>query len=145
MKYILVFLMLFVSPIAYAEPLCDRIFFSGISYHFDRENKHNESNSGIGCVKEFNEETRITLGTYQNSWWRQTVFVSMSYKYWHISENWSSIITGGLATGYTSDIIPAAFVEFRYDVTKKLDLSFALVPPAGGLSGVVGLYGTFAY
>ena len=142
---ILLVLISMVTLLAHADPLCDRIFVSGLSYHLNRDEQHNEINYGVGCVHTINEDWRATLGTYHNSIYKQTVFISASYNAVNITDKLHFVVTGGAAIGYAYTVIPVIFPELRYDVSKKIDLSIAAIPPTSSVPGVIGLFGTISY
>lgn len=141
---ILLFLLLLISSVAHAD-LCDRVFVSGFSYHFDRSVHHNELNTGLGCVNEIDDQWRWTLGEYRNSNFRDSFFLSGTYMPWKLSEHWSAGTQFGIISGYNNSIMPIAIPEVRYSPTKNFDINLGFIPPVSTSSGLVGVYFTLGF
>ncbi len=104
------------------------------SYHTDRSKDYNESNPGIGLeVSKGNHAAG--LGTYENSYYQQTVYLTYSYRPMHLGK----VSVGGfvgLATGYESPFIGGAVVSYE---GKRFGGNLLIVPPVEDRSGVIGL------
>lgn len=104
------------------------------SFHTDRTKQYNETNPGIGL-----EVTRgnhsAALGTYSNSYYRQSNYLTYSYRPLHMD----AVSVGGfagVASGYESPFIGGAVVSYE---GRRFGANVLIVPPVGDRSGVFGL------
>lgn len=103
------------------------IAISIASFHFDREVKHNEINPGV--FVELNHD--YVVGLYRNSHWRTTALVAHQWT-WYESGGLKVGLLAGVCSGYRSPVCGSLSVGVG-------NLSFALIPPTSGTSGVIGL------
>lgn len=85
---------------------------------------YNNLNFGIG----YRWDSGWSVGTYQNSYYRTTVYVT---KDWMFTENIG--VFAGLATGYEDvsghSLTPTGGLLLTKKITKKVSLDLAVVPP----------------
>jgi len=112
------------------------------SYHFDRERKHNEIQlPSLHYEHGFSRDWRGIVGTYKNSFWRQSSYVGAVYSPLHfdVGPEVSLGVLGGLFTGYTegrADPIVALAGSVEWD---RYGVNATWIPPILGTKGVVAL------
>lgn len=53
------------------------------SYHQDREHHYNEKNGGIGLELHINDDVRLIVGEYKNSFYHKSEYVGVAYMPFH--------------------------------------------------------------
>lgn len=111
---------------------------SVLSYHFDRKEKYNETNFGLGFEQTLNDNWRLVAGTFRNSQRIDSTYMGVVWNPLHFGR-WHFGALVGQFTGYEIDalygVLPVATYEHN-----KWGVNFALAPPAGNNdSAVLGI------
>ncbi len=96
MKKILLGFLIYV--VIYSIANADSLDFSLMSFHFDDTYDYNESNFGIGYTKEFNNKVAGKIGSYNNSYDKNSIYALIGIK-----QSFGSLSFGlnaGFVTGY---------------------------------------------
>ena len=93
---------------------------------------YNHSNNGVGIVLRFHEDYSLTMGTYFNSLYQDTVYMGFGYQPYHYRTEylgtWSAGVVTVLATGYNKSdkvIVPLPIVNYQY---KRVGINFIVLP-----------------
>lgn len=109
------------------------------AYHAKAEDSYgvayNNDTPGIGVLCELANNTRITAGTYFNSYRRQSNYAAIVWQPVHFG-NVKVGVLGGAVTGYRKDAgmaIPMAAFAASVPV-EKIELHVAVIPETPGVS-----------
>lgn len=109
------------------------------SYHQDRQHGYNEKNGGIGLELHINEDVRLIVGEYKNSFYHKSEYAGVAYMPFH---RWN-LSVGALVlevSGYNKDLkqfsliaIPA--ISYNRDL---FEVNIVVAPPIFKM-GMVGV------
>lgn len=135
MKISLIILLL-ISPTLSAET---RLDIHGLSYHsvdtYDHEYnytdvtivhkdiKYNSVNKGAGITQDITDKLSISIGSYENSYWRPTVYALTNYNFYtfYYGNSESEIKLGGslgLVTGYHNKTLLVMVPTVHFNILK---------------------------
>lgn len=113
------------------RPKAAELVVHGVSYHFDRSQEWNERNLGAGLRFQHEDGYSTQIGTYRNSYFRQTWY-AIGQKEWPVMSVKAGVFAG-LVSGYDTPVAAGLMLSTN-------NLTFRLIPPAGpGTSGVVAM------
>jgi len=113
----------------------DWILIPGLSKHVHTETKHNQQNYGIGYEWEAADGRNWAIGTYRNSYWRQSSFVLTELTSYKFSDTIRIRLDAGAVTGYKWTVMPIALPVWTYE-NKRWGFDAITIPPVGGRMGV---------
>ena len=96
---------------------------------------YNEHNLGVAIRKQTSEDLSIQIGTYKNSYNKQSVYGIANWQLVRVG-NLSFGAFGGVASGYPHPIVAGGLV--RYDLG-GIDVTIRAVPKFGKYDGVVAI------
>ena len=108
------------------------------SYHYDRSDKHNEDNYGLGLEKHLSANWTATVGWYDNSYDTRSVYAGVTYTpihmgYFHFGAS------GGLVDGYGKHPFSVYLFPIMVIQGKDYGVNIALVPSFHDPYTVIGL------
>ena len=75
----------------------------GLSHHAGNA-KFNRLNTGVGMTYTLNSTTSLSVGSYHNSYWRNTKYLTYN-KQFYANKHIRVGVSGGVATGYASKLV----------------------------------------
>ena len=108
------------------------IIVHAISYHADRAADYNERNFGIGLRVPVSDRTKLAVGAYNNSLYRDSYYIGMSREMLRFS-NVTVSIMAGIITGYQHTIMPVVAPEVTL-WSGNVGVSIMALPSVAGLS-----------
>jgi len=113
------------------RPKAAELVVHGVSYHFDRSRGWNEQNLGAGLRFQHKDGYSTQIGTYRNSYFRQTWY-AIGQKEWPILSAKAGVFAGKV-TGYNAPLAAGLMISTN-------NLTFRIVPPAiPQTTGVIAL------
>ena len=107
-----------------------RVVLHTVSYHFDRSQKWNEKNYGVGYRYQRSDGWSYQTGIYRNSYFRDAVYVIVQRE-WYLQHGLRVGGFAGFVTGYDVPVAAGLMVSAN-------NLTMRFVPPVGSqTSGVV--------
>jgi hypothetical protein len=133
-KLVVAFLLGAIAMVAIQGKTADDwLVVSGISYHLQR-NGQNERNWGLGWERRLSENWNLSVGAYDNSSNRLSVYGAAGYTPYRCWIAKCGVITG-LVTGYEQDQKPTVLGGFAATVEgRDMGFNFIFIPAAGGVN-----------
>lgn len=109
------------------------------SYHQDRAHKYNEKNAGVGLELHINDDVRLIVGEYRNSFYHKSEYVGVAYMpfhRWNLSAGALILEVNGYDVSlkkFTLVAIPA--VSYQKD---RFEVNLVVAPPIFKM-GLVGV------
>jgi hypothetical protein len=134
------------SCVAWAKEPTTQLLLHTNSYHFDRHHGFNESNPGIGLLRNASDNTFIATGIYYNSVRRMTVYAAAAWQPLQAGSVKAGLMIGG-ATGYAMPVAPigAVVVSASVNVFDKPAAIHAVVLPDVKFKGQMMNYGAVGF
>lgn len=101
-----------------------------LSFHTDRQPRHNEVNTGFNVECAWNERDAVGAGFYRNSDWRETHYLAYRWTPWMVGDFRLGALAG-VADGYSSGVMPAGGLVAVYE-QKHWGLNILATPYVGG-------------
>lgn len=113
------------------------------SYHQDRSHRYNEKNSGIGLELKLNEDVRLVVGEYKNSFYNKSNYVGLGYLPFHRS-NWSAGFLTVAVSGYdfsdTRNFLLVAVPIVSYQQGRFI-INSVIIPPIFNMGMIAVQFG----
>lgn len=128
---------LFIASSAFAEGTY--LTINGISHHFDRQHKYNETNVGLGVEQRLTADFSLNAGYYRNSFYKDTFYLGGSYTPLHLGPVGLGT-SFARVTGY-QEIKWAVVPTIQYENEDGVGVNVMFLPPikSKNFGGAVGL------
>lgn len=115
------------------------LIIMGLSKHFNTDTEHREKNWGLGYHGNVLGFNGISVGIYENSEFKTSLFVLKDFYHKQLTERLSFNVPIGAVTGYSLPVMPVALPVLTYDVSKKVHLDSLVIPPIAHRMGVAAV------
>lgn len=103
------------------------------AYHFDQHRGYNERNFGVGLERDYSDTWGAGVGTFKNSYYRETVYAWAIYTPWDVMGWRTGALVGGV-TGYDQGRVSGWLTGVaRRDFGRYVGVNIAIAPTAVAL------------
>jgi hypothetical protein len=106
--------------------------------------RFNQVNLGVGLRASFDDELSVQVGTYRNSYYRQTAYLALNYMLIKFNDfKVGSFVA--VVTGYGKQHVGGGLIA-SYQITKNVALEATFIPKAGkGTTYAVGTQAVYSF